>query len=216
MKTISLLTTLPISTKTIVLESIARKCLLATLCLLAACTQWHYDLGAPLARTDFDETVEASSLAAVLDELGPPQRLSAAGNGFVLAWEHWRINEDTLGIRLGALGADIMSIDWGKARVRGEFLILTFDREHLLTASTYSSWDSKFGGGQAIQPFFSFVSLVDVDDLVEKMPQHRWGASTLQPMPRALNRGSNTDTGQNGIEQRGTPTTIGQHSLEMD
>lgn len=200
----------------IVPEGLARIFLLGGLCLLSACTQWHYDLGTPVARTDYSDTTQAVRLAQVLDELGPPQRLSATGNGLVLAWEHWRINEDTLGVRLGAMGADIMSVDWGKARVRAEYLLLTFDREHLLTGSSYAQWDSKLGGGQAIQPFFGFVSLVDVDDLVQRMPQHRWGASALKPMSRALNRQSDPDTGQNGIEQRGTPTTIGQRSLETD
>lgn len=195
---------------------LARLLLLAQCWLLSACTLWHYDLGTPLSEADLPEQGEQVSLGEALVRLGPPQRLSAAGEGYVLAWEHWLIDEETLGVRLGALGADIMSIDWGQARVRAQFLLLTFDKEHQLTGSTFSEWDSKLGGGQAIQPFFSFVSLVDVDDLVDRMPQHRWGMSSLKRMTRALNRDSNSDTGQNGLEQRGTPTTIGQQSLEMD
>ena len=193
-----------------------RLLLLAHFWLLSACTQWHYDLGTPLSEADLPERGDIISLTDALGSLGPPQRLSATHNGFVLAWEHWLIDEETLGIRLGALGADIMSIDWGRAHVRAQFLLLTFDKQHQLTGSSFSEWDSKLGGGNAIQPFFSFVSLVDVDDLVERMPQHRWGMSSLKPIPRALNRDSSSYTGQSGIEQRGTPNTVGQQSLEMD
>lgn len=196
---------------------LARHFLLIALLLSGGCvTQWHYDLGDPLVRSDYEAACNCLTLAEIMTELGPPLRLSATGNGWVMAWEHWRVKEDTLGFRLGAMGADIMAADWGRARVAGEFLILTFDREHRLTGNTYSRWDSKFGGGQGVQPLFSFVSLVDVEDLVEDLPQHRWGISALKPIPRALNRDSDPATGQNGLEQRGTPATIGQRSLEMD
>ena len=198
-------------------ETLLRSSLLAALLLLGGCiTQWHYDLGDPLVRNDYEAACNCLNLAQIMTELGPPLRVSATDNGWVMAWEHWRVKEDTLGFRLGAMGADLMSADWGRARVRGEFLLLTFDRQHRLTGNTYSRWDSKFGGGQAVQPLFSFVSLVDVDDLVDYLPQHRWGISALKPLPRAINRQSDPETGQNGIEQRGTPPTIGQRSLEMD
>ena len=55
--------------------------------LLAACSQWRYDLGTPLPATDLPQ--ENMSLAQALDLLGPPQRISATDTGFVLAWEHW-------------------------------------------------------------------------------------------------------------------------------
>ena len=72
------------------------------------------------------------------------------------------------------------------------------------------------GGGQAIQPFFSFISVVDVEDLIGPMPQHDWGLLLLQAdLPAALNSGSNSDTGQEGLQQRATPKAVGQQSLEM-
>lgn len=198
-------------------EPAARLTLLAALALLAGCiTQWNYDMGDPLVRNDYEAACGCHTLGDVMTELGPPLRISATGNGWAMAWEHWIVREDTLGFRLGAMGADILSADWGRAKVRGEFLILTFDRQGRLTGNTYSRWDTRFGGGQAVQPLFSFVSLVDVDDLVDYMPQHRWGISALRPLPRAINRGSDPESGQNGIEQRGTPPNIGQRSLEMD
>jgi hypothetical protein len=59
------------------------------------------------------------------------------------------------------------------------------------------------------------MSMADVDDLVAQMPQHRWGANSLRELPRALNSQSSPIGGQAGLEQRGTPPSIGQKSLEL-
>jgi hypothetical protein len=182
--------------------------------LLSACSQWNYDLGAPLY--DQELPPQNTSLSDVLDLLGPPLRMSATDTGFVLAWEHWNIREQSLGFSLGAMGADFLSADWGDMRITGDFLLLTFNEQHLLTSATRSSWDNDGGGGQAIQPFFNFVSVVDADDLTESMPQHRWGSSLLQRLPGTLNEGSDLDTGRSGLQQRGTPTAAGQQSLQMN
>jgi hypothetical protein len=143
-------------------------------------------------------------------------RISATPDGYVLAWEHWQVREDTLGVSLGRLtGVDFLSADWGDARMKGEFILAVFDRGHRLTASVFSDWDSDAGGGTALQPFIG-VSLVDVDDLVARLPHHDWGATYLDRLPKALNAPNRPDTGQAGIQQRGTPGGIGQQALEMD
>ncbi len=189
-------------------------CALLACTLLQACSQWRYDLGPPLPAVELPP--EDTSLRDVLALLGPPLRMTATDSGFVLAWEHWHIRENELGIRLGALGADFLSADWGDVRVEGEFLLLTFNREYRLTAATRSHWNNDGGGGQAIQPLFGFVSVVDTDDLLEPLPQHHWGGAHLQYLPGTLNRDSSLDTGQSGLQQRGTPTAIGQQSLQME
>jgi hypothetical protein len=181
--------------------------------LLTACSQWRYDLGTPLPVIDLPQ--QQMPLAEVLDLLGPPQRMSATDTGFVLAWEHWHIREDSIGVRLGALGADFLSADWGQMNVKGEFLLLTFDRQHLLTSAARSQWDNYGGGGRAIQPF-GIMSVVDSGDLIGPLPQHDWGNSLLQRLPGSLNMSSNLTSGQSGLQQRGTPTAIGQQSLEME
>lgn len=188
---------------------------LITSVLLTGCyTQWRYDLGDHLTRPNMDQLEDGMPMSEVMDIFGPPQRMSAGASGYIMAWEHWQVDEDSLGFRLGALGADLLSLDWGKSRIRGEFLLVTFDREHRLSGTTVSEWDSDAGGGQGIQPLASVLSTVDVDDLVDTMPQHGWGATYLQELPRALNTPSSPNSGQAGMEQRGTPPTIGQKSLE--
>ena len=183
--------------------------------LLQGCSQWRYDLGETLSPEQKPVVENALSLSDVLEQLGPPMRVSATADGYVLAWEHWRVAEDTLGLSLGPLGWDFLSIDWGAARTAGEFILATFNHQHQLTAAAFSTWDSDAGGGAAVQPFIG-VSLVDVGDLVSRMPHHRWGAVYLERLPEALNARYRPDTGQAGIQQRGTPKGIGQQTLEMD
>jgi hypothetical protein len=186
------------------------------LLLLQGCNQWRYDIGQPLAGVRPPDADRQTQLRDVLLQLGPPQRLSRTANGYVMAWEHWLIREDSLGFSLGFLGADLLSVDWGDARVSGEFLLLSFDREHRLVSSDFASWDGNAGGGAAVQPVFGVVSVVDVDDLTERMPQHDWGRGNLLRLPEAINAPWAPDLGSGGIEQRGTPTGVGQRSLEMD
>jgi hypothetical protein len=182
--------------------------------LLTACSQWRYELGETLPDTELPQ--QGMSLGKALILLGPPQRMSATDAGFVLAWEHWHIQENAIGVSLGALGADFLSADWGEMRVRGEFMLLMFNRQHTLTSATRSHWDNYGGGGKAIQPFLGFISVVDAGDLTGPLPQHFWGGSLLQRLPGTLNMASNPASGQSGLQQRGTPTAIGQQSLEMD
>lgn len=182
---------------------------------LQGCSQWRYSLGLPLAESQTPTQETTPTLADALLQLGPPMRLSATAEGYLLAWEHWQVSEDAIGFSLGTFGADLLSIDWGRASMRGEFIIAAFDHQHRLTSAAFSSWDSKAGGGTALQPFIG-VSLVDIDDLLDSMPQHRWGALSLDRLPRTLNSQNRPDTGQAGIEQRGTPAGTGQRTLEMN
>lgn len=182
--------------------------------LLSACTQWRYELGTQLSPDLLPEDGPDVTLTDVLAKLGPPIRLSAAGQGYVLAWEFWKIREDTIGLSLGALGADILSVDWGNAHMHGEFLLVTFNQQHEVTGRAFSRWSTDTGGGQAIQPLVGIVSLVDVEDMVGNLPQHQWGAGLLYPLPEAINAQSRPDMGQSGISRRGTPNGAGQRSLE--
>lgn len=190
--------------------------LLLALCLVQGCSRWTYELGTPLlaeATPDRDATL---TLTQALDQLGPPLRLSALPNGYVLAWEHWQIKESAIGLSLGPLGVDFLSLDWGNAKTRGEFLLLSFNHSHEMTDSSFSEWDSRANRGAALQPFIGLASVVDIDDLLQRLPQHDWGAAALKPLPEALNSASNPDLGQAGIQRRGTPTGAGQQTLEME
>lgn len=193
------------------------KCACTLLCCgyLQACSLWYYELGAPLSAADAPNPEQGITMQEVFDQLGPPQRISATVNGYVMAWEYWYITEKSFGLSLGAGGADFLSVDWGKANASGEFVLLSFDRDHQLLTSNFEQWDRNAGGGRGVQPLFGFIDVVDVDDLLRRMPQHDWGAASLEPLPTTLNSDSRMDTGQHGIEQRGTTRGVGQRSLEL-
>lgn len=189
--------------------------ILACILLLPGCTRWTYDIGRNLSPQEVPAVADQLHIGDVLALLGPPLRLSALPGGYVLAYEHWYIVEDKVGFSLSAAGADLLSLDWGSANTRGEFLLLTFNRDHLLTSSNFEEWERDAGSGRGVQPLLSVVEVVDVGDLTNPMPQHRWGGFSLEELPVTLNADNHLDSGQNGLEQRGTPVHIGQRSLEM-
>ena len=172
-------------------------------------------MGPSLKHIEVPQASDQLTVSDVLQQFGPPLRMSATSGGYVMAWEHWHIEEQKFGVSLGFAGADLLSIDWGNSQTNGEFLLLGFNHDHQLVDSVITSWDKDVGGGQGIQPFIGVVSVVDVDDLTRRLPQHRWGAASLEDLPVTLNSQNRPDTGQNGIQQRGTSSGAGQESLEL-
>ena len=184
--------------------------------LLGGCSRWSYNMGPSLKHVDVPQRGQGVTVSEVLDEFGPPLRMTATPSGYVMAWEHWHIEEQSFGIRLGFAGADLLSFDYGAAQTRGEFMVLGYNHQHELVDSAMQQWDGDAGGGQGVQPLLGFVNVVDVDDLTRRLPTHRWGAGSPEEVPVTLNDQNRPNTGQNGIEQRGTSTGVGQRSLEMD
>jgi hypothetical protein len=180
---------------------------------LGGCTQWHYELGQALPE-NFEQEAEGESLANVLATLGPPLRFATADNQIMMAWEAWRIRETSIGVRLGFVGADLLTIDWGNARIRGDYLLMVFDSQRQVSAAARLRRDDSLGKGAAIQPLYGFVSVVNVQDLLLPLPQNGWGASQLLPLPAVLNNPQSPGMGDTGIEQRGTPNGAGARSLQ--
>jgi len=187
--------------------------LLSTL-VLSGCTHWRFELGESLAPLDTDSSARPLTLELVLERMGPPQYLTATDAGWVMAWEHLVITEDSLGLSLGLLGADFLNADWGEMNTAGEYLLISFDRQHQVSGAARSTWSGLSGSGMALQPLASVLSVVESDDLRERLPQHNWGASLLQVLPAGLNRRSNLEEGINGLQRRGTSGAIGQHTLD--
>lgn len=191
----------------------ARLILLASLSMFGGCTQWYYELGGSLAQ-EVDESIVGDSLVNVFAVLGPPMRMASTESGWVMAWESWRIREDALGVSLGWVGADVLTVDWGSAQVDGEFLLLTFDGDKRVSGAARVKRDASLGSGAALQPFYGFISVVSVDDLLQALPAHDWGGAQLLPLPAVLNNSGRPGMGDTGVEQRGTPLGAGARSQE--
>ena len=71
------------------------------------------------------------------------------------------------------------------------------------------------GRGLSLQFIVKVAPIVDTKYLEKPYPQHNWGFSLLQPLSMGLNRKQSLDSGNHGLEQRGTPTDVGQHALEF-
>ncbi len=192
-----------------------RLSLALTLALLAGCVQWReYELGERIEEVRVPEPGNGITVVEVMAEFGPPLRMSRDAGGYTMAWEYWEIDDYRIGFGLGFAGADFLNIDWGRARVEGDFMLLGFDRDHRLISASFEKWNRKAGGGQGVQAFVSAVGVVEIDDLLEELSQHDWGAQSLRRMPTTLNQQNRMDSGDAGLEQRGSSTWVGQHSLE--
>lgn len=181
--------------------------------LLSGCTQWYYEMGEALPER-FEQDAQGRTLASVLAQLGPPLRFAASEDQLVMAWEAWEVRESALGLSLGWAGADFLNFDWGSAHIEGDYLMVTFDADRRVSAAQRVHRDESLGSGAAIQPFYSFVSVVSVQDLLLPLPQHGWGARQLLPIPQTLNNPQSPGMGDTGIEQRGTPQGAGARTLE--
>ncbi|WOJ94618.1 hypothetical protein R0135_05495 [Congregibacter variabilis] len=187
--------------------------LLSLALLQGGCTQWYYEMGEALPES-FEQDAQGKTLANVLAELGPPLRFATSEDQLLMAWEAWEVRRSALGLSLGWAGADFLNFDWGSAEIEGDYLIVTFDADGRVSAAQRVHREESLGGGAAIQPFYSFVSVVDVQDLLQPLPQHGWGASQLLTLPQVLNNPQSPGMGDTGIEQRGTPLGAGARTLE--
>lgn len=184
--------------------------------LLSACVQWrHYDLGQPILVDDVPRPEDGWTLSRVMAKFGPPLRMSREPGGYVMAWEYWQIDEYKVGFGSGITGVDFLNIDWGRANAEGDFMLLSFSHDHRLRTASFEEWDRNAGGGQGVQALFSAVDVVDIDDLLNPLDQHTWGAQSLRRTPVTLNQQNRLDNGEAGLEQRGGTRVVGQRSLEM-
>ncbi|UCH46610.1 MAG: hypothetical protein JSU95_10825 [Betaproteobacteria bacterium] len=150
----------------------------------------------------------------VLDTLGPPTRISALPDGFAFEYESFRIDERQLGLSPNVKFLRWFKLAYGTARVARETYTLVFDSNGLVKAFGNAREDQDAGKGLAFQFIVTVTQVVDTRYLDEWPGQHAWGVSMLQPLPVALNREQSLDSGEHGIEQRGTPTSSGQRTLE--
>jgi hypothetical protein len=186
-------------------------------------------MGVPIDPTGekFEEGV--SHYSTILNDLGPPTKVSALPNGFVFLYEYVVTRESQVGIGLDIgrnLGfkvnpesefdfTSLFRLGFARGHADREVLLFTFDKEGILVAQRYLEYEENLGKGTGIQTFIGITSLVDSDHLTGDAIQHNWGMSLLKPLPRTLNDRQSLETGTSGLQQRGMPTGAGQHTLEL-
>jgi len=188
--------------------------LAAALALLPACSHLTTRIGTPIASEP--EGLEDATLDRVLGELGAPTRLSAAPRGgFFLFYESMVAQERQIGLSIPIRWLRYFKIAFGSGRAERRQLVVHVSESGVVESLGGGAADQDLGGGTGIQLLVSVVPTVDIRDLKEPAFQHAWGRGLLARVPEGLNRGSSLETGASGLEQRGTPTRAGQHTLEQ-
>jgi hypothetical protein len=141
--------------------------------------------------------------------------MSALGKGVVFLYEYTLITERQIGVtfRYGLLS--LIKFSHAKAKADRKTLLLLFDDQGILMSYALQELTEKVGSGIGVSFVYSVVSLVDTSNLEEEPAVFQWGTSLFKPLPETLNVQHSLESGQNGLELKGTTKNVGQHSLEM-
>lgn len=145
----------------------------------------------------------------VLDTLGPPAQITPLPEGFAFLYESLLIQENQFGISLGKDSLSLFKFCFGDTNVDRATRIMVFDKSGYLRSYSNSATHEDAGNAFAFQFLFGIVPMVDTLYLENNPSPLYWGFSQLNPLPQAL------QSADNWMEQRGTPTGVGQRTLEM-
>lgn len=184
--------------------------------LLVGCSSLRRDVdpGITMEQCNFEPNM--AHYHEVLDELGPPARLTAMPGGFAFIYEALIVSEYQMGLS-GKSGLwQLLKMSFANTKLRRGVYLLKFNSEGMLVAAGTLQAKEDLGAGGALQTLFSVQQIVDTstyeDDHIDTVD---WGSSLLDPVARVLNYPQNLNTGASGLEQSGTSTKVGQQTLEM-
>ena len=191
---------------------------LALLLLLDGCSQIHREFGHDFYRhaAKLIENEQEVDVSRVLEVLGPPQKLNALPHGYAFLYQFSIVDEQQIG-----LSSDQPVLRWFKfslaeADARIKTAVFQFDDQDQLVAATRAIDHRDLGDETSIMFALAMSALFDSDDLgYDRWSPNLWGASLLQPTAKTINAQSDLDSGNIGFEQRGTPTRVGQRTLEL-
>lgn len=193
---------------------------LLSLCLgcmvLGACAQ--LPVGAGYNQDDggfgieLDQSLEAlqpgfATYGDVTDALGPPAVMTRLGDGFAFLYDGAALRNRSVSISVYSLRAGYSWSDAG-------FTLATFvfDGEGRLIGKASERRTDQTGRGFAIGTQRSSAA----DQFIYLVPasQTFWGRQMLRKIPRTLSQQTNPDSGESGLERRGTTAKVGQRTLE--
>lgn len=191
-------------------------CILLASLLLAGCSSLRKTVDPGITREQCNFSNGETHYHEVLDAIGPPARMTACSPGFAFIYEALVVKE----LQVGLNGRDgllqLLKISMAGTTLHRQSLLLKFDPDGILIYSGVLESREDLGKGGALQPLLSIQQIVDTseyeDDAIDAVD---WGASLLLSLPQSLNTVQNLNTGAAGLEQGGTTTKVGQHSLEM-
>ena len=183
---------------------------------LAGCARLEHDIGTPLDRAVLEHVAADAYYAEILEELGPPTKMSALPDGMVFVYEHASITERQYGLILpGEVGKWIEAV-YASADADIETFVFVFDAEGRLSSADAEVWETDAGAGMSMTLLFSTGSFTDTEQY-ESSPARslEWGRALTMPPLVSLNNRQSLETGQNGIQLTTSPEAVGQHALEL-
>lgn len=188
---------------------------LAAAVATAGCSSFQHSRGEPSALAEPTFLVDVSTRGEVLDALGPPLRVAAAGDGVVFLYEHVETRETQLGLSLDALKLPFFKAVATRGSAERAALIAVFDAEGILRALARDRWNEDLGRGGAVQFLWAALPIADTSAFEIPLPAAGWPKQLLAELSVGLNRPHNPDSGEAGIEQLATTRQVGQHTLEL-
>lgn len=191
---------------------------LALLLLLHGCSQIHREIGQDFysQAAELIRSEQEIDVARVLEVLGPPQKLSALPQGYAFLYQFSIVDEQQIGLSSDQPVLRWLKFSLAEADARIKTAVFRFDDHDQLVAATNAVNRSDLGEEQSIMFALAMSAIVDSDDLGhDRWSPNLWGASLLQPTAKSLNAQSDLDSGSIGFEQRGTPTRVGERTLEL-
>jgi len=189
--------------------------LLALLIALSGCSTIEKQFDQPPHLPDSSQDKRPTHYFEVLDELGPPARLTSMPGGFAFLYETLKINERQFGISSDVAILRWFKLSYGSASASQGAYVYVFNNDGYLQSYGNRFLKENVGKGLSFQFIVKVTPIVDTSHLEQSPGQHTWGASLLKPLPITLNSSHGMDAGLYGLELRGTPTSAGQRTLEM-
>jgi len=191
----------------------------AVVASLPGCSFFKTELGTPVPETAPRFVVGTTTMSDVLLELGPPFELTATPDGIAFLYQQAEAVETQIGFGGGLMFdtefVGFFKLVYARGRANRRALVLAFDQDRILSAQAHDVWQEDLGSGAAVELIFSVVSLVDTSRLEQEPSPAGWPTSLLETLPETLNARQSLSTGQSGFEQLSTPTSVGQHTLEL-
>jgi hypothetical protein len=131
-------------------------------------------------------------------------------------YEEVDLTERQIGLNLTANEIALFKAVVAREHADRRTLVMTFDAQGKTQSFNYREWSDIAAQGAALQFVFVVAGVADEGDLNDSPASHHWGFGLLEAdLPRSLNRQSSLESGESGVELKGTPTNIGQHVLEL-
>ena len=191
-------------------------CCLLLVLFACGCTLGRKKVGQGMAFPAEPYKVGVTHRDEVLDELGPPLKMTVLPEGYAFMYESLDTQELQLGFSLPVPVISWFKLVIAQADYEHQVMVYQFDRRHRLIASAGDDTHFDLGNTMAVQPIFTVQMLFDTSEVENEVVDFvEWPAFCLLPLPQTLNRNSSLNGGVAGIEQRGTAPAVGQRTLEM-